>query len=179
MKKREFLFFICLMVAGCGTHFPTYEDTANSKLIQANSAAADRLLASLKQPLDKSVPLVVTALSSVDSPTEPSRLGRMASEYLEARLTKLGYRVIRLELRDAAFVKQRKGELLLLREVMDVARSHGAQAVIVGMYSESKESAYFDLKIVSVQGNMTIGAYDYIFPLDRDVQALLAKGLAP
>ncbi|MDD5241303.1 MAG: FlgO family outer membrane protein [Sulfuricella sp.] len=178
MKNRWLLFFICLVVAGCDLRFPTYEDTANSKLMQVNNAAADRLLASLERPLDKSVPLVVITLSSADSPTDPSRLGRIVSGHLGARLAAQGYQVVDLELSGDAFVKQREGELLLLGEIMDVARSRSAQAVIVGIYSESKEFAYFNLKIVSVQDNMTIGTYNYVLPLDKDVRALLAKGRA-
>jgi TolB-like protein len=173
MKKQILFSFLFLLLAGCGTTGPTYEDAANSKMIQANYAAADQLLTSLSGPLDKSLPLIVATLVSIDALTESSRLGRMVSEQIGSRLSKQGYRVIELKLRGDIFVKQREGELLLSREIKDITLSHKAQAVVVGTYSEAKDYVYLNLKIVSAQNNLVIAAHDYVLPIDSNVRSLL------
>ncbi|NCC85880.1 MAG: hypothetical protein EOM03_17450 [Clostridia bacterium] len=176
MKKLLFLSLLLFTTVACATgrqHEPTYEEAQNNKFIQANYAATDQLLASLTQPLDTRVPLVVATLVSIDELTESSRFGRAASEQIGARLVTSGYPVVELKLRGNIFVKQTEGELLLSRELKDIVRHHNAQAVVVGSYSVAKNYVYVNVKMVSMDGNVIIAAHDYALPINGNVRALL------
>lgn len=173
---------LLIILGGCGASTgrfapppkePTYKDAAKTELIKTNYAATDKLLKSLKRPLDPALPLVVATLVNIDELTESSRLGRLISEQIGARLSAQNYRVIELKLRGDIFVKQTEGELLLSREVKNIMVNHKAQAVVVGTYSEAKNFLYLNLKIISVLDNIIIGAHDYVLPIDNNIRHLL------
>jgi TolB-like protein len=171
---RHALIFLLLLLHGCVFHdFPTYWDAADSKFIEANYAAVDRLVESPSEPLDTRMPMVVATLVSVDDLNASSRLGRAISEQLGSRLVSMGIPVTELKLRGTIFVKQSQGELLLSREVQSIARSHEAQAVLVGTYSAARNFVYVNVKIVNVHNNVIIAAHDYVLPLNSEIKALL------
>ena len=72
------------------------------------------------------------------------------------------------------YVKEGAGELLLSREIKDIARSHNASLVLVGTYSAAANFTYVSLKLVRTEDSRIIRGHDYALPNDRDVQRLLA-----
>jgi len=88
-------------------------------------------------------------------------------------LTKNGYKVVELKLRDTIFVKQTEGELMLSREIREIGRSHEAQAVLVGTYSESRGRVYVTIKLVGATDGIVISAQDYLLPIDANVRSML------
>jgi len=172
---KRVLIFLLLLLHGCAFHdFPSYEDAAHSKFIEANYAAVDRLVESSSEPLDTGTPMVVATLVCVDDLNASSRLGRSISEQLGARLVSIGIPVTELKLRGTIFVKESEGELLLSREVRSIARNHEAQAVLVGTYSVARNFVYVNVKIVSVHSNVIIAAHDYVLPINSEIKVLLS-----
>ncbi|MDO9204216.1 FlgO family outer membrane protein [Methylotenera sp.] len=145
-----------------------------NEFIRANYQAADALSASanLRREMPKQVPILVATLVNIDSLTESSRLGRIVSEQLQARLSQHGYSVVELKLRGNLFVKQDQGELLLSREIKDITTNHKAQAVVVGTYAVANSNVFINLKIVG-NDNILLGSYDYSLNLDADTKAML------
>ena len=43
-----------------------------------------------------------------------------------------GYRVVEVKLRSQLYMKRNEGELILTREVRDIARQHNARAIVAG-----------------------------------------------
>jgi TolB-like protein len=146
--------------------------------IRANYQAADALSlsANLRREMPKQVPILVATLVNIDSLTESSRLGRMVSEQLQARLSQHGYSVVELKLRGNLFVKQDQGELLLSREIKDITLNHKAQAVVVGTYAVASNNVFINLKIVGTD-NILLGSYDYSLDIDANTKVMLAKDI--
>lgn len=144
--------------------------------IRTNYQAADALSASanLRREMPKQVPILVATLVNIDSLTESSRLGRIVSEQLQARLSQQGYSVVELKLRGNLFVKQDQGELLLSREIKDITTNHKAQAVVVGTYAVANNNVFINLKMVG-NDNILLGSYDYSLELDADTKAMLSS----
>ncbi|MEJ5243687.1 MAG: FlgO family outer membrane protein [Desulfomicrobiaceae bacterium] len=178
--KKIILVLIAIAMVGCNTlgynsvKEPTYEDAAVSKFVQANYAATDALLGSLRKPIASHLPIMVATLVNIDELTQSSRLGRLISEQIGARLTQLGYNVIELKLRGDIFIKRSEGELLLSREIKDIMQYHKSNTVVVGTYSVAKDFVYINIKMVDGQENVSIAANDYVLPLDGNVRALLS-----
>lgn len=160
-------------IVGCVTPGQSnYTDAKISELVTANYDAADKLVRYATQNLDKSAPIIVATIVDIDNLKRSSRLGRLISEQVGARLTQLGYSVIELKLRGDIFVKRDEGEMLLSREINDISREHKAQAVVVGTYAEASEYVYVNLKVIGTDGNIAISAHNYLLPFLGNIKEL-------
>ena len=176
MKRRDFFSAAALIgLTGCSSFY--YGDKPGATwfptdLIEANHRAVDALLANA--PLDAQHPVMVATLVHVDRLSESSRLGRIFSEQIAGRMVQRGVRVVELKLRDSVALQSDQGELLLSREIKDIARNHNASLVLVGTYSAAANYTYVSLKLVRTEDSRIVRGYDYALPNDRDVQRLLA-----
>ncbi|MCC6296844.1 MAG: hypothetical protein IT469_09070 [Pseudomonadales bacterium] len=142
-------------------------------LIDANYAAADALLKQLKDRLSPNQPLIAATLVSIDDLERSSTFGRLSSEQISARFSQAGQRMIEMKFRDNVYMKRDQGELLLTREIRDVAQQHKAQAVIVGTYGVSNEAVFVNLKVIKPSTNVVMAVYDYALPKDSDIRSML------
>ncbi|WP_172599981.1 FlgO family outer membrane protein [Sulfuricystis multivorans] len=152
---------------------PTWEQAAANPLIPANYKAAEALLAQANPVLTNTQPLIIATVVNIDNLDQSSTLGRLISEHVSARFTKAGYRMIELKYRNSVYVKRSQGELMLTREIKDLAQSHDAQAVIVGTYGQSDEFVFVNLKVIQPATNIVLAVQDYVLPLDNSTKALL------
>ena len=61
----------------------------------------------------------------------------------------------------------------LTREIKDLAKSHDAQAVIVGTYGQSDNFVFVNLKVIQPATNVVLAVHDYVLPLDSSIRALV------
>lgn len=116
--------------------------------------------------------MVIASLVNLDALDRSSTLGRVISEQVSATFTKTGYQMRELKLAHDVFVRQ-QGELMLTREVRELARVHDAQAVVVGTYATGRERVYVNLKVIRPQDNVVLAAHDYVLPMDRNIRKML------
>lgn len=178
MARRVFLVAAvsAAMLAGCaqGPVEPSYESAARSEFVAANYRAADSLVAQVNARAKKG-PIIVATVVNIDSLEQSSTLGRLISEQVSARFTQAGFTMIEMKFRNSVYMKRSEGELLLTREINDVARSHNAQAVVVGTYGTSAESVFVNMKIVDPATNQVIAVNDHVLPLNRDVRSMMLQ----
>ena len=173
MKIVVALTALTLGLSACAS--ATVQDSQESAFTEANYAAVDRVVAAPNVPIDRNTPVLVATVVSVDNLRESSRLGRLISEQVAARLTQLGYYVIEMKLRNNIYIQEGMGELLLSRDVRDLSKSYNAQVVIVGSYAVASSQIYLTLKAVTVIDNRTVAATNYLLPLTANNKALLAS----
>lgn len=154
---------------------PTWEQAANNPLVPANYRAADALLAQIRPTVGNGQPLIMATVVSIDALEKSSTLGRLISEQVAGRFTQAGYRMIEVKFGNAIYMKRDQGELMLTREISNLARSHDAQAVVVGTYGESNDYVFVNLKIVQPSTNTVIAVHDYVMPLDSSMRSLLRR----
>ncbi len=152
---------------------PTWEQAANNPLIPANYKAADALLAQVKGSLGKSQPLIIATVVNIDNLEQSSTLGRVVSEQVSARFTQAGFHMVEMKFRNNVYVKRSQGELMLTREIKDLAQTHDAQAVIVGTYGQSDDYVFINLKVIQPASNIVMAVQDYVLPIDSSIKALL------
>ena len=75
----------------------------------------------------------------------------MASSVLKSHLDAAGFNVKEMKLRGDVFIREETGELLLSREIKDIAKSHNASLVLVGTYSSAASFTYVSLKLVRTE----------------------------
>ena len=187
MKTRSFSLILALaastVLTGCANNSPsivpqkvvTYEEAANSQFIPTNYAAADNLIKQLKLNSAPNSTLIISTLVNIDALDSSSTLGRLVSEQISARFTQKNYRTIELKFRDNVYMAQGQGELMLTREVHELAKAHAAQAVVVGTYAQSRDFIYINLKVIQPNTNRVLAVHDYALPLDANNRMMLRR----
>ncbi len=180
MRRRGAMMAIGLAcvgaLTGCAQYYygPSAAPAVSQDLLALSRDAADALLTQVT--LDPAQPVMVSTVVQLDRLDASSRLGRLVSEQVGGRLAQRGLRVAELRMRDSLALRPGQGELLLSRQVQEVARAQAAQAVLVGTYAAAPQAVYISLRLVGV-GNTVLAAHDYVLPMDGNVRGLLAAGL--
>ena len=168
-----------LGLGGCATEAtnarkqPSYEQAAANPLIPANYAAASALLDRMQGRLALDQPLIVATVVNIDALDSSSTLGRVISEQVSARFTLAGLHMVEMKFRNNVYMARDQGEMMLTRELRDIASSHHAQAVIVGTYAQSSEMVFVNLKVIQPETNFVLAAHDYVLPLDAMTSSML------
>ena len=167
------------LMAGCAYNTapvrtePTYQEAASSQFLQANADAVGKLVAGFDVSTLGGGPVLVATVVNVNDMSRAAPLGRTLSEQYASVMSAKGFNVKEIKLRGDVFVKEGTGELLLSREIKDIARSQNATLVLVGTYSAAANFTYVSLKLVRTEDSRIVRGHDYALPNDRDVQRML------
>lgn len=168
-----------VLMAGCAQKAPpvraepSYKEAVNAPLLQSSREAVGRLLATLDTAATGPGPVLVATVVDVNDLSRSAPLGRTLSEQYATAMATAGFDVKEIKLRGDVFVKEGAGELLLSREIKDIARHHNASMVLVGTFSAAADYTYVSLKLVRTEDSRIIRGHDYALPNDRDVRRLL------
>lgn len=142
-------------------------------LIGTNYRAIDALLAQIRPSLPTSAPMIVATVVNLNYLESASPLGRVISEHVLGRFAQSGYGVIEIKIRHQVYMRRHEGEFLLTREIRELAKSHHAQALVVGTYAEAADRVFVSLKVVEADGSRILAAVDYSIAKDDVVRSLL------
>jgi len=152
---------------------PTYQ-AADASVFLANSQdAINKLTASVAPQSTGTGPVLVATVVNVNNMGASSPLGRTLSEIYANQMAARGFHVKEVKLRTDLYVREGTGELLLSREMRDIARSQNASMVLVGTFSPAANFTYVSLKLVRTEDSRILSGYNYALPNDRDVTRLL------
>ncbi|WP_313071436.1 FlgO family outer membrane protein [Melaminivora sp.] len=152
---------------------PTYESAARAPLLHSSREAIARLLSGLDTTVTGPGPVLVATVVNINDLGMSAPLGRTLSEQYANAMAMAGFDVKEIKLRGEVFVKEGAGELLLSREIRDIARHHSASMVLVGTFSPAASYTYVSLKLVRTEDSRIIRGHDYALPNDRDITRLL------
>jgi TolB-like protein len=169
------------VLAGCTSYSsapvtrvdPTYKDAGENQFLKSSKDAVNQLLTGVDVTSVGPGPVLVATVVDVNDTTRSAPLGRTLSEQYATNMAMAGFNVKEIKLRGTVFVREGTGELLLSREVRDIARQHNAVMVLVGTYSPASAYTYVSMKLVRTEDSRIIRGYDYALPMDRDVKRLL------
>jgi len=165
---------LALLLSGCST-FAHEAVLVPTNTYAANYRAADNLAASAGSQLDLDRPILVATVVDIDDLERSSTLGRFLSESISTRFTQNRYRMVEMKLQNSVYMKAAQGELMLTRQIREIALSHQAQAVIVGTYSLGSSAVFINIKIVRPESNIVIGAQDYSLPISMDICMMIHR----
>jgi TolB-like protein len=168
-----------LLLAACAAR-PTAGDagtqaSSSNAVVAANYRAADALLAQLKGKLIDEQPLIIATVVNIDALDQTSTLGRLVSEQVSTRLAQGGLKMLEMKLRNNVYLKRNQGELMLTREIGEVARTHDAQAVVVGSYAETPDSVFVNIKVIQPTTNLVLAGHDFVLQKDSTVRAMVQR----
>ena len=177
MMHRYATLLLALLLAAC-SNMPEaqeskYAGTTQNQFVAANYQAADSLLSQLSGRLMSDKPLIMATVVNIDALDQSSTLGRLVSEQVSSRLAQGGLRMLEMKLRTSVYMKRHMGEMMLTREVGEVAHNHNAQAVVVGSYAETSDAVFVNVKVVHPQTNQVLAANDFVLAKDGVVRSML------
>jgi TolB-like protein len=143
------------------------------QVLMANYQAADNLVSLATAELNPAKPIIIATVVDIDDLGHSSTLGRFISESVSARFTQRRYKMVEMKLQHAVYMKKSEGELMLTRQIREIASSHQAQAVIVGTYSKAGSVVFVNLKMVRPETDIVLAAQDYALPMSHDVCVML------
>lgn len=162
------------VLTGCASTESIEADETRG-LIASNYRAADALIAIARPHLDADKPIIIATLVDIDDLEHSSTLGRYISESVSARFTQSHYRMVEMKFQNSVYMKRSEGELMLTRQIRDIAHAHQAQAVVVGTYSRAHSTVFINLKVVKPESNIVIGAQDYSLRINRDLCMMITR----
>src|ERR1700739_93036 len=126
---------LALMLSACSSTPPkdeaNYSPVSSNQFIASNYKAADSLMLQLSGKLVADKPLIMATIVNIDALEETSTLGRLISEQISTRMAQGGMSMLEMKLRNSVYLKRNQGELMLTREIGEVAQTHNAQAIVV------------------------------------------------
>jgi TolB-like protein len=176
---RKFVLLLPLLLAACSSEVTkeetNYATVASNQFVAANYKAADTLLTQLSGRLLAEKPLIMATVVNIDSLDQTSTLGRLISEQISTRLSQGGLKMVEMKLRNNVYLKRNQGELMLTREIGEVAQTHNAQAVVVGSYAETSDMVFINIKVVQPHNNFVIAGHDYVLAKEGIVRSMLMQ----
>ncbi|WP_142803818.1 FlgO family outer membrane protein [Tepidiphilus sp. J10] len=167
------MFSGALALSACATEtLPPLPKADPAVIINKAYETADTLIDQLPPDL-RAGPVLFATFVDVDALDRSTTLGRTLTEQVANRFVQRGFVVTELKLRTAVFVKRDTGELMLAREVDQIARDHDARLVVVGTYAPAKEAVYLSVKAINPGTGQVLAAQDTIVPMDSNVKSLL------
>ena len=168
---------VAAFLAGCAAtpakDEPNYATVASNQFVASNYKAADTLLTQLSGKLAADKPLIMATVVNIDALDQTSTLGRLVSEQISTRMAQGGLKMLEMKLRNSVYLKRNQGELMLTREIGEVAQTHNAQAVVVGSYAETSDMVFINIKVVQPQSNFVLAGHDYVLAKEGIVRSML------
>ncbi|WP_338763353.1 FlgO family outer membrane protein [Massilia sp. METH4] len=167
------------LLAGCSSTPPkdeaNYATVSSNQFVNANYKAAEALLSQLNGKLAADKPLIMATIVNIDALDQTSTLGRLISEQISTRMAQGGVKMLEMKLRNSVYLKRNQGELMLTREIGEVAQTHSAQAVVVGSYAETSDMVFINVKVVQPQSNFVLAGHDYVLAKEGIVRSMLLQ----
>jgi len=154
---------------------PNYATVSSNQFIASNYKAADALLAQLNGKLVADKPLIMATVVNIDALEQTTTLGRLISEQISTRMAQGKMNMLEMKLRNSVYMKRNQGEMMLTREVNDMALTHKAQAVVVGSYAETSDMVFVNVKVIQPNTNYVLAAHDYALAKEGIVRSMLLQ----
>lgn len=172
--SRSVVLGLAVLLGGCAIGERTnYTSVVANDFVAANYRAADVLQAQLRGKLDGDKPLIMATVVNVDALEHSSMLGRVVSEQISTRLAQGGLPMLEMKLRNSVYLKRHQGELMLTRELGEVAGTHKAQAVVVGSYAETRDTIFINIKVIQPVTNLVLAGHDYVLAKQGTIRSML------
>jgi TolB-like protein len=172
------LLSLTLLLAACSStprEETNYATVSSNQFIASNYTAADALLSQLNGKLLADKPLIMATVVNIDALEQTTTLGRLVSEQVSSRLSQGKLNMLEMKLRNNLYLKRGQGEMMLTREIGQVAQTHDAQAVVVGSYAETSDMVFVNIKVIQPNTNFVLAAHDYALAKEGIVRSMLMQ----
>jgi hypothetical protein len=191
--KLSLVGLLAMGLVACSAPFPAFE--TGGMLHQAapkpspefswQDAQGHRLPATVREAVHRmaeripeiyrSQPILVGTVVDANHVGASAPLGRMLSEHLQAAMVAHGFGVLEMRLRETVAIRETAGELLLSRDVQDLAKAQQASLAVMGTYTAAETMTFVHLKAVRVGDGVIEATAEFAIPNDVNVRRMLGR----
>jgi TolB-like protein len=157
-------------------HAALQQQTRGTLLLAANTAAADALASQLLARVGSASGILSANLVELNELDKSSLFGQTCTEQISSRLSQHGFKVLDSRLGAELRMEKTQGEFMLTRDSARLLNAnHAAHAALLGVYSETGRRVFLSVRVVRLDDNAVIAAYEYYLPKDDDIMSLLGS----
>ncbi|MDR1243173.1 MAG: hypothetical protein LBM00_10415, partial [Deltaproteobacteria bacterium] len=158
-------------------HAAVQAQAGDALLLKSNMEAGDALAAQLLLRVGSGSGILSANLVELRDLDKSSLLGQTCAEQIGSRLSQHGFKVLDSRLGAAIRMEKTRGEFMLTRDSARLLSENlDAHAVLLGVYSETGQRVFFSVRVVRLNDNAVIAAYEYYLPKHDDIVSLLDNG---
>lgn len=157
---------------------PVQQDAGDVDLVSVSHQIADAMVAELRKnhpSFHKRRPLLMTTFVNLNRVDVSSELGLLMSDQVASRLTQQGYTIIETKMRDQLAIRHNQGEFILSRDIDKLSQQYQAFGVVVGNYTETRDTVILSTRIIQVQDKMVLASVSAKIPKTRSTRDLLIE----
>lgn len=149
----------------------SYEMAQRDGLVNTVELAIDSVLAQAQGKIENST-ILVASTQKLDSLNTPGTIGRTIGEVISSRLAQKGFPVVETKLRSNLVINDH-GELLLSRDLRNIAAEHSSNTVITSSWSAGGSMVYVTIKAIRVSDGVVVGSKSITLPLDNNIREMI------
>ena len=173
--------FFALTLCACSPHYQrtpvvgagtgTHEVDISKRVEDACSA----LMRDAREVDRAEQTLLVVSFADLNALEHSSPLGRLLGQQCGSKIVDKGYQVTEILLAESLYIDPAQGELLLSRDLEQIAANHDADTVVVGTYTVARQQVYVTAKVVRSRDARILAAINFELPVNNEVQSLLGR----
>jgi TolB-like protein len=158
-------------------HASVQEQPGDALLLKSNMDAGDALAAQLLLRVGSGSGILSASLVELRDLDKSSLLGQTCAEQIGSRLSQHGFKVLDSRLGADIRMEKTGGEFMLTRDSAKLLSENlDAHAALLGVYSETGQRVFLSVRVVRLNDNAVIAAYEYYLPKHDDIVSLLGNG---
>ncbi len=183
-KTARFLtIFLLMIMLACGLGCAQEQAPPPSTLAPDFFALGEELARQLvanRRGVEPGGRLIFTTLVNLDHLRQTSKFGRAMSESLATQLFQHGYGVVELRKTARIVVRDDKGEMVLSRDALNLARQYSANAIVAGTYALTPQTVIVNVKLLDVRSHEVLSVAGLELSRNSTISAMLNEqvGLA-
>ncbi len=155
-RARLLTIFLSVIMLVCGLGCVQEQAPPPSTLAPDFFALGEELARQLvanRRGVEPGERLIFTTLVNLDHLRQTSKFGRAMSESLATQLFQHGYGVVELRKMARIVVRDDKGEMVLSRDALNLARQYSANAIVAGTYALTPQTVIINVKLLDVRSH--------------------------
>lgn len=122
--------------------------------------------------------IVVTTFVDLNDFSKASVFGRLMAEQLINEMNRKGFRIVEIRRAQDIFVKKDVGELILTRDVAELAQNASANAILAGTYVATEQSVIINARLIDTKSPQVISTVSCEVVMTEEIQNLI-RGVSP
>lgn len=151
-----------------------WKDAQEQEMPRAIRSAVNKLVERIPEIYRENAILVGTVVDA-NQLGASAALGRMLSEQLQAGMVRNGFGVIEMRLRESVAIRETSGELMLSRDVQDLAKNQNTSLLVLGTYTAAETVTFVHLKAIRASDGVIEATSEFTIPNDANVRKLLGR----